>query len=213
MIDKVIDYLHDMLSDLRGESMAYISDNTKAIINSAMVGLEELKQYRTTNLTPEQVEELKASHKITESCCDAWRNKALSVMAERDAAVKNIENILFSWEMAETETCKSYCLNATEDCEYACTFLYRDGKTAMSKAELINLRDQFNMYGGDDGITAMARENERLRAERDAAIKDLKTINQCGYCKDNAECNSEKYKKVGWCIDWEWRGLEDNKNE
>jgi hypothetical protein len=47
-------------------------------------------------------------------------------------------------------------------------------------------------------------------AERDAAVRDMKQMHRCGincgFCKHQRMC-TEKFKRVGSCSDFEWRGL------
>ena len=58
------------------------------------------------------------------------------------------------------------------------------------RAELDDLRIQWDMYGGDEGITAVYKELEKVKAERDAAVswaqKYTESIDRpCVACKHN----------------------------
>ena len=62
------------------------------------------------------------------------------------------------------------------------------------RSELAELRAQWDMYGGDAGITATYAELEQVKAERDAAVKDLEhlmlVVNSgecCKMCKHDHE--------------------------
>lgn len=50
------------------------------------------------------------------------------------------------------------------------------------RAELDDLRIQWDMYGGDVGITATYAELERVKAERDAAVKAVKNMAEYIVC-------------------------------
>lgn len=78
------------------------------------------------------------------------------------------------------------------------------------RAELAELRAQWDMYGGDEGITATYAELERAKAERDAAIKKFETEkedfldyalsgtqNAAPFCRNR---HPDCVDKRGWCI-------------
>lgn len=88
------------------------------------------------------------------------------------------------------------------------------------RAELADLRAQWDMYGGDDGITAIYAELKRVKAERDAAISDLTCIARtypvelcddlvCQYCKHYPNINAGC---PGWTDDdcFEWHGIKED---
>lgn len=71
-----------------------------------------------------------------------------------------------------------------------------------ARNDAMELQVLWDMYGGDEGITAAFQKAE----ERDAAVDDLKKIceentDACQYCK-NLPC----MENHGRCIGWEWRG-------
>lgn len=77
------------------------------------------------------------------------------------------------------------------------------------RAELTNERiDNTNLIGELATVTA---ERDRYKAERDAAVNDLKYANnfytECFFCKYETDEGSTRCGKKD-C--WEWRGLEGN---
>ena len=76
-------------------------------------------------------------------------------------------------------------------------------------AELTNERiDNTNLIGE---LATVAAERDRYKAERDAAVNDLKYANnfytECFFCKYETDEGSTRCGKKD-C--WEWRGLEGN---
>jgi len=79
--------------------------------------------------------------------------------------------------------------------------------------------DQWELVAASPGaVEDMARaygelveKVEQLQAERDAAVKDLKTVcnmmNICSMCKDHAE-GSERCEGCEISSNWEWRGVQ-----
>lgn len=67
-----------------------------------------------------------------------------------------------------------------------------------------DLQIQWDMYGGDEGVTATFQKAE----ERDDAVKALKKFG-CNSCKREGEnkvkCNN-CFATGGWRDSWEWRG-------
>lgn len=77
------------------------------------------------------------------------------------------------------------------------------------RAELTNERiDNTNLIGELATVTA---ERDRYKAERDAAVNDLKYVvsfyTECFFCKYETDEGSTRCGKKD-C--WEWRGLEGN---
>lgn len=77
------------------------------------------------------------------------------------------------------------------------------------RAELTNERiDNTNLIGE---LAMVAAERDRYKAERDAAVNDLKYANnfytECFFCKYETDEGSTRCGKKD-C--WEWRGLEGN---
>lgn len=77
------------------------------------------------------------------------------------------------------------------------------------RAELTNERiDNTNLIGE---LATVAAERDRYKAERDAAVNDLKYANnfytECFFCKYETDEGSTRCGKKD-C--WEWRGLEGN---
>lgn len=68
----------------------------------------------------------------------------------------------------------------------------------------------------DVGELAMvAAERDRYKAERDAAVRDMKQNTKCYICKnfpkDNNISHCKHFYNCGLAyINWEWRGLEEN---
>ena len=91
------------------------------------------------------------------------------------------------------------------------------------RVELNDLKSQWDMYGGDVGITAVYKELEQVKRERDAAVKDIelivRRINDCNIKLDDGttvsslelgRCHVCKHEETGDCDDggciFEWRG-------
>ena len=94
--------------------------------------------------------------------------------------------------------------------EYATAIETLRADLARVTAELNDLRAQWDMYGGDVGITETYKELERVTAERDAAISDLEcetigTPRACDCCKNRENSQCKRNLLYGWCK-WEWRG-------
>ena len=58
--------------------------------------------------------------------------------------------------------------------------------------ELNDLRAQWDMYGGDDGITATYAELERVKAEMDAAVECIETV----YAKILIKCKTDAVRAI-----------------
>ena len=66
-----------------------------------------------------------------------------------------------------------------------------------------------------EGVAQRLEENRRLRAERDAAVKDLRRLvtdnNQCASCAkdESGECAERTSSSTRLlCRSWQWRGAE-----
>lgn len=87
-------------------------------------------------------------------------------------------------------------------------------------AELDDLRIQWDMYGGDVGITAVYKELEQVKQERDAAVGDMEALmwysgEGCQICANAVEVHKRPYVrldcKLGSGIDCKpkWRGQKE----
>ena len=87
-------------------------------------------------------------------------------------------------------------------------------------AELDDLRIQWDMYGGDVGITAVYEELEQVKQERDAAVGDMEALmwysgEGCQICANAVEVHKRPYVrldcKLGSGIDCKpkWRGQKE----
>ena len=66
-----------------------------------------------------------------------------------------------------------------------------------------------------ESVTLLLKEVTKLKAERDAAVADLKHYAECGACK----YNTVEYSVNGFCVEclvgrtvlknWEWRGVQE----
>ena len=87
------------------------------------------------------------------------------------------------------------------------------GELAKVAAELDDLRAQWDMYGGDVGITAVYKELEQVKREKDAAASDLESVmayrgdnlDTCQFCK-NGQCHVRGGTKQ--CLP-QWRGQKE----
>ena len=88
------------------------------------------------------------------------------------------------------------------------------------EAELDDLRTQWDMYGGDVGITAVYEELEQVKQERDAAVGDMEALmwysgEGCQICANAVEVHKRPYVrldcKLGSGIDCKpkWRGQKE----
>lgn len=88
------------------------------------------------------------------------------------------------------------------------------------RAELDDLRIQWDMYGGDVGITAVYEELEQVKQERDAAVGDMEALmwysgEGCQICANAVEVHKRPYVrldcKLGSGIDCKpkWRGQKE----
>lgn len=88
------------------------------------------------------------------------------------------------------------------------------------QAELDDLRIQWDMYGGDVGITAVYEELEQVKQERDAAVGDMEALmwysgEGCQICANAVEVHKRPYVrldcKLGSGIDCKpkWRGQKE----
>ena len=81
------------------------------------------------------------------------------------------------------------------------------------KSELTQEKiDNTNLIGELATVTA---ERDRYKAERDAAVRDMKQNTKCYICKnflkDNNISHCKHFYNCGLAyINWEWRGLEEN---
>jgi hypothetical protein len=89
------------------------------------------------------------------------------------------------------------------------------------RAELDDLRIQWDMYGGDVGITAVYEELEQVKQERDAAVGDMEALmwysgEGCQICANAVEVHKRPYVrldcKLGSGIDCKpkWRGQKED---
>lgn len=64
----------------------------------------------------------------------------------------------------------------------------------------------------EDTINRLMKENTKLKAERDAAVHDLKISSDCDFCKYNTDDPAfcEKSPRGDECMGkrWEWRGVQ-----
>ena len=72
--------------------------------------------------------------------------------------------------------------------------------------------DNTNLIGE---LAMVAAERDRYKAERDAAVRDMKQNTKCYICKnfpkDNNISHCKHFYNCGLAyINWEWRGLEEN---
>lgn len=100
-----------------------------------------------------------------------------------------------------------------------------DYKELIENLDRIIFREKTAIYGvGEINIRSMATELkqviEQLVKERDAAVKDLKNIRACRFCKneqvliDNEPCNSCLLFQEGTHINnFEWRGVQEDNDE
>ena len=68
-------------------------------------------------------------------------------------------------------------------------------------AELDDLRIQWDMYGGDVGITAVYEELEQVKQERDAAVGDMEALmwysgEGCQICANAVEVHKRPYVRL-----------------
>ena len=88
------------------------------------------------------------------------------------------------------------------------------------RAELDDLRIQWDMYGGDVGITAVYEELEQVKQERDAAVGDMEALmwysgEGCQICANAVDVHKRPYVrldcKLGSGIDCKpkWRGQKE----
>lgn len=76
------------------------------------------------------------------------------------------------------------------------------------------LRGDVKFYDSPEDVQSklneIADELERLRAERDAAVTDLRIRGGCEYCKHYTGEYQESgiCSKCGWDSKWEWRGVQ-----
>ena len=64
-------------------------------------------------------------------------------------------------------------------------------------------------------LATVSAERDRYKAERDAAVRDMKQNTKCYICKnfpkDNNISHCKHFYNCGLAyINWEWRGLEEN---
>lgn len=81
------------------------------------------------------------------------------------------------------------------------------------KSELTQEKiDNTNLIGE---LATVAAKRDRYKAERDAAVRDMKQNTKCYICKnfpkDNNISHCKHFYNCGLAyINWEWRGLEEN---
>ena len=69
------------------------------------------------------------------------------------------------------------------------------------ESELNDLKAQWDMYGGDEGITSTFAELEQVKRERDAAIEYLREIEWCAGCKNFGGLDGCKKWVIGQCTE------------
>lgn len=95
------------------------------------------------------------------------------------------------------------------------TMFYKGALTAMLK-ESDKLNTDLDRVRRNEGN--LYRELERVKAERDAAIRDVEwlvtgEIKACDYCKKNNPYNYTcERMEMGYCADWEWSGVQGENN-
>ena len=120
-----------------------------------------------------------------------------------------------------------------EYCGPECQQLCGTAATALStlqaeneklRAELDDLRIQWDMYGGDVGITAVYKELEQVKRERDAIEQDFRAFAKQWWEQDSGFpchwCKFEKSERCEWkskhkgqiCAGgaFEWRGQKED---
>ena len=134
---------------------------------------------------------------------DALRDAATAIETLRT------ENVKLQYEAERQRRSADDMRHLCENAERAYTKAQDD--LARVTEELNDLRAQWDMYGGDVGITETYKELERVTAERDAAISDLEcetigTPRACDCCKNRENSQCKRNLLYGWCK-WEWRGI------
>ena len=80
-------------------------------------------------------------------------------------------------------------------------------ENAKLRAELNDLRTQWDMYGGDVGITALMDELEQVKREYHQRL-ELDGI-ACKYCACYTDGCVQNDEEAEFCELWQWRGLEE----
>ena len=79
------------------------------------------------------------------------------------------------------------------------------------RAELDDLRIQWDMYGGDVGITAVYKELEQVKRERDAIEQDFRAFAKQWWEQDSGfSCRWCKFENYGGC---EWKAKQPNEEK
>ena len=79
------------------------------------------------------------------------------------------------------------------------------------RAELDDLRIQWDMYGGDVGITAVYKELEQVKRERDAIEQDFRAFAKQWWEQDSGfPCRWCKFENSGGC---EWKAKQPNEEK
>ena len=79
------------------------------------------------------------------------------------------------------------------------------------RAELDDLRIQWDMYGGDVGITAVYKELEQVKRERDAIEQDFRAFAKQWWEQDSGfPCRWRKFENSGGC---EWKAKQPNEEK
>ena len=59
----------------------------------------------------------------------------------------------------------------------------------------------------DTCATALTARAEQAERERDAAVADLDTLKDSGFCNSCVGCNAPHSESITYCTDWTRRGL------
>ena len=87
-------------------------------------------------------------------------------MMAREEAIEELERLLRHWDLIDEGI---YDLSEHDQDAVEIALSALRAENAQLRAELNDLKVQWDMYGGDVGITETFKELERVKAERDAA--------------------------------------------